>query len=76
MKFAAGTSTQASGGVSSDEQERRPEVPAGPFPKRERNVGAKAADRRALLMVIYPVWVMVMAPVFAVLWLAGWWKDL
>ena len=75
MDSTAGTSPQASGGVSSDEQERRPEVPAGRLP-RKHIVMAKAANRRVLLMVIYPVWVMVMAPVFAVLWLAGWWEDL
>ena len=49
MKSAAGISWQASGGVSSDEQDRRPEVPAGRVPVWNRIVGAKAANRRKVL---------------------------
>ena len=49
MKSAAGISWQASGGVSSDEQDRRPEVPAGRVPWWNRIVGAKVANRRKIL---------------------------
>lgn len=75
MNSAAGTLQQASGGVSRDEQDRRPEAPAGPRPS-ARIRGAKAVNRRKLLMLLYPLWVLVLAPCFAVLWLASWWEDL
>ena len=75
MNSTAGIVQEASGGVTGDEQDRRPEAPAGPRPS-ARILRAKAVNRRRLLMVFYPVWLVVMVPCFAVLWLAGWWEDL
>lgn len=63
MNSAAGTLQQASGGVSRDEQDRRPEAPAGPRPS-ARIRGAKAVNRRKLLMVFYPLWVVGFAMLF------------
>ncbi len=77
MKFTAGTSPQASGGVSSDEQDRRPEACAGRLP-RKHITGTKAVNRRNLfargylLGLLYPVWLLVVIPLFGALIIAEW----
>ena len=48
MNSTASTSPAARGGVTRDEQERRPAMPAGPRP-RARKSRAKAVNRRKLL---------------------------
>ena len=71
MKLSAGVILDASGGVTSDEQERRPEACAG-----RRSVNTKAVNRRKLLMVFYPLWVVGFAMLFLGLIIAEWWEEL
>ena len=75
MNQAVGTSMDASGGVTCDEQDRRPEVCADRL--RVKHIeSTKAVNRRKLLMVFYPLWVVGFAMVFLGLMIAEWWDEL
>ena len=71
MKSTAGTSPEASGGVTRDEQERRPEVWSRPALKGAHHEATKAVNRRKL-MVLYPLWVVILLSLFGALILAEW----
>lgn len=71
MNQSAGFMLDASGGVTRKGKNRRSETCAG-----RCVVGTKAVNRRKLLMVFYPLWVVGFAMLFLGLIIAEWWEDL